>query len=149
MYCVTLTHEGRLANELLNTLAETELMQMNGIKNSYSRTLDLVLSNISHISVNKVNGIVSEDAYHPALLVELTLNNVKFMKSKKTAKFNFFKGNYVALNNELSNFDWHNQLINMNINDTLDKFYEVIGGLIVKYVPKIQPKSHDFPKWYS
>lgn len=52
-HCVALSHEGRLANELLNTLAHTEFSQMNSFRNNYNIILDLILTNLPHINVHE------------------------------------------------------------------------------------------------
>lgn len=81
--CIALDYEGRLANELLNTLITTSLSQINFIKNSYNIILDLVLTNMENITTQREEGIVDEDQYHPAFIVHVDPKNIKFMKGKK------------------------------------------------------------------
>lgn len=66
--CIALRHEGRMANELLNTLTLTNLSQVNPITNNYNRILDLTLTNINDIRVSRTRGIVNEDPYHSAII---------------------------------------------------------------------------------
>lgn len=47
--CAPLIYDGRMANELINTLECTNLNQINHTKNAYNRTLDLILTNIQNI----------------------------------------------------------------------------------------------------
>lgn len=148
-HCIALSHEGRLSNELLNTLALTELSQRNNVRNAYNRTLDLVVTNITHMNVEKTHGIVNEDAYHPALLMKCNLNNIKYMKSKKTIKYNFFKCNFAEINTKLNSINWTELFMNLNINETVNKFYDTINKIIDENVPKIRPRSHEYPKWFS
>lgn len=63
--------------------------QVNFVKNTYNRILDLVLTNMP------TNVIVNEDPYHPVLFLNLESTNIKFMKSKKTIKQNFFEANMI------------------------------------------------------
>lgn len=147
--CIALSHEGRLADELINTLVHTELSQMNSVKNHQHRILDLVLTNFPNTGVTVTDGIVQEDAYHPALLIKINASNIKFMKSKRAVKNNFFKGNYTAINSILNATNWSQLFDGLNINDSMDQFYQLIEQLIDQFIPKIQPRAHDFPKWYS
>lgn len=147
--CTAISHEGRLANELLNTLHLTGLSQTNYIRNNYGRILDLALTNLPNTSVKRVPGIVEEDLYHPALLLNLESANIKFMKSKKTAKLNFFKANYESINVELNRINWNSELSHLPINDATNKFYNIINTIISQFTPKISPRSDDFPKWFS
>lgn len=148
-HCIAINYEGRLANELLNTITLTNINQINNIKNSYNRILDLVLTNISGLNTRKVLGIVNEDQYHPPLLIHLNPNNVKFMKSIRSIKSNFYKADYGAINNEIKLINWQNEFEGLNTNDVAAKFYFIIRKLIVKYTPIIKPKSDRFPKWFS
>lgn len=66
--CEALNYEGRMANELINTLISTELSQVNSIKNHYNRILDLILTNMNNIKVTRTTGIVNEDLIQPSHL---------------------------------------------------------------------------------
>lgn len=147
--CIALNHEGRLANELLNTLTLTDLKQMNYIKNQYNRILDLILTNIDSIKTEKTDGIVNEDPYHPALRFYLDTTNIKFMKNKKSPKNIFFRANFAAINEEINNVNWQSTFSNGDINDATNKFYQIINDLILKYVPKSKRIAENFPKWFS
>lgn len=125
--CIALHHEGRLASELLSTLTLTDLKQINYIKNDYNRVLDLALTNLTNIKPKRVQGIVNEDAYHPAILLNIESNNIKFMKSKKTAKLNYFKANYELINNAITNMNWTKEFLNLDINEATEKFYHIIN----------------------
>lgn len=144
-----ISYEGRMANELINTISLTELHQMNFIKNEYNRILDLVLTIVSNIIVQRKIGIVNEDPYHPAIFFKVKNTHIKFMKSKTEIRTNFFKANYIAINDELNNIHWENLLQNTNINVAIELFYKNLFNIIGKHSPKIHPKSNEFPKWYS
>lgn len=123
--CNALCYEGRMANELINTLNLTDLHQINSVKNAYNRTLDLVLTNVPTVKTKRTNGIVNEDQYHPALSLNLESTNIKFMKSKKTIKLNFFKANYDLINTQINQVDWNNTLSHTSINEAIDTFYNL------------------------
>lgn len=147
--CLVLNGEGRMANELLNMLACTELKQTNHIKNAYNRTLDLILTNMASTKCKKVVGIVTEDPYHPALGFKFDSGTIKFMKMKKTNKLNFFKANYEAINHDLAQIDWDVTLNGPDINSSVDSFYGAIKQIIQKHTPKSFSSADNYPIWYS
>lgn len=103
--CIALDSQGRLADELLNTITFTGLSQVNYVKNEYNRILDLVLTNMSNIKTKRVDGIVNEDLHHPAFVTEISTDKIKFMKSKRGPKFNFFNADYEAINRKIEQTD--------------------------------------------
>lgn len=141
-------YEGRIAVEFINTLNSTNLSQKNGIKNKFGRTLDLALSNID-ISIKRGNPMVAEDDYHPALIFDMDCNDIKFLKSKRAPKLNFFKADYININNELRSIDWYDLLNTNDINRAVDIFYVKLFEIIRKYTPITSHKSDEYPKWFS
>ncbi|RYE18832.1 MAG: hypothetical protein EOP45_13550 [Sphingobacteriaceae bacterium] len=102
------------------------MTQKNGIKKSSRPILDLIIANIP-VSVKHYDpSIISEDEPHPALRIECECKNIKFLECNKTPKLNFFKANYVQINDDLANVDWHTAFLNKNINEAVDVFYSII-----------------------
>lgn len=147
--CSPLIHDGRMANELINTLTCTNLTQFNHIKNSLNRTLDLILSNIPHINCDRVTGIVNEDPHHPAISFKFDSLDVKYMKMKRLNKFNFFRADYNSINDMLSTINWHSLFDNLNINDAVNKFYATIQHIIDAHTPVTKFNPNKYPIWYS
>lgn len=147
--CTPLIYEGRMANELINTLTLTDLNQVNNVKNAYNKILDLCLTNSLSIESKSILGIVHEDPYHPALLFSFDSNIIKVRKYKKHIKPNFYKANYIAINNELSKINWHNILQNKNIDDAVELFYSTIFPIVSKHTPKNTFTFDKHPTWYS
>lgn len=148
-HCSPILYEGRMATELINTLTLTDLKQVNHIKNSYNKILDLCLTNSLSVKSKLANGLVNEDLYHPAILFTFDSNEIKFMKSNKHKKPNFFKADYVAINNELSSINWHILFHNKNIDDAIELFYSKILSIVSKYTPKTTFTHDKYPIWYS
>jgi len=97
-----------IANELLDTLSLCNLNQLNVTRNGIGRTLDLFLTTIQPNRVGIVRSsrpLVSEDAHHPALQVSADLSQFKYLKEKRPPKINFYKANYVKLNQDLMKVD--------------------------------------------
>lgn len=94
-------------------------------------------------------GIVNEDPFHPAIVFDISPNEIKFMKNKRATKFNYFKADYNSMNGILNLKNWINEFNNLHTNEAIAKFYEIIYPIINKYTPKITLKSDNLPKWYS
>lgn len=147
--CIAIQHEGRMANEFLNMLCCNEMKQTNHIRNTYNRTLDLVITNKLNIQCKKTIGMVNEDLNHPALCFKIDSVDVKFMKMKKPSNPNFFKANYQAINSELCNIDWVLKLNHQDIDKSVELFYSTVNSIIHKHTPKSKSHSADFPIWFS
>lgn len=146
-----ITYEGRTAIQFLNLLNFSNLTQKNGINNINGRILDLVITNIpAHTKrVNGNNIIVKVDVLHPPIQVVFECNDIKFLKSNKSNKLNFFKANYEEINAALHTVDWNRLFQNVEINEAVNIFYNEINDIIREFVPIITPKSDEYPKWFS
>lgn len=81
-HCIATNYEGRFAVEFLNTLALTNIIQVNPIRNHLNRSLDLAITNLTSVNVTRINGIVNEDLHHPSLLINLKHDDIKFTHKK-------------------------------------------------------------------
>lgn len=147
--CSALNFTGRMANEFINTLTCTNLHQLNHIKNTYNRTLDVVLSNIQNIKIKRTHGIVDEDPHHPTIDITFNAKEIKLMKPKKQVKLNFFKADYKAINEEISKIDWKTLFLNQGIDTNVDNYYSKMNEIIIKYSPKVKIDGSKYPNWYS
>lgn len=94
------------------------------------------------------NPLVLEDDHHPAIEVSTDLSPLKFLAEKRMPKTNFFKANYVALNQELSLIDWASELNDRNVDDAVDRFYEILEPFIDS-IPKTRVTVRDYPVFYT
>lgn len=147
-HCIPISFEGRYANELINTMLTTNLLQRNHVRNSYNKILDLILSGIK-FSVKRSPAITKEDVYHPALSFNLDTSNIKFLHSTRKPKYNFFKTNYDYLNEDINGIDWKTELNCLNVDTAVTRFYFIMRVLLHKHTPIVKPKTHDYPKWYT
>lgn len=141
--------DGFSASNLLDTLTCTDLSQFNGIKNSFNRILDLVLSNVELTVVRANEIITNEDDYHPSLIVTVHSANVKFMKVKKGRKLNYRKADYVSINTEIEQINWTEILNDQNIDIASENFYYIIMNIINKFVPLTKRGVDNYPLWFS
>lgn len=68
---------------------------------------------------------------------------------KKPNKLNFFRANYQAINNDLSNIDWTQLMDQLDIDSAVDVFYRTLKPIIHKHTPKSLPRTDKFPIWFS
>lgn len=146
--CISLSHNGETASELINTMAINELKQMNSIRNSNGRILDLLLTN-TEVTIHPSEPLTNVDSHHPPFVFNFVASNIKFIKPVKSTKLNFYKANYFMINNELSQLNWDEIFAGLNLHDMVDKFYVVLHSIINRYTPIIHPKDDRYPKWFT
>lgn len=147
--CTPVSHEGRMAKELINTLTCTNMIQFNHIKNHYNRTLDLILSNSPITDCCRTLGIVDEDPYHPPISFKFESKDINFMKLKRQNKFNFFKADYSSINNSLELIDWNSLFDNLDVNGAVGVFYETLQRIMDAHTPITKFNPNQYPIWYS
>lgn len=150
--CLALSHEGDIADDLINTLEITELNQLNHIRNNNHRILDLALSNTCDFTLFPIPDFCELsriDQQNPPFEIQLSSNDIKFMKPEKTIKLNFFKADYELINYELNCIDWDERLDFADVDNQIDAFYHSIENIINKFTPTILPKDDKYPKWFS
>lgn len=143
--------KGAIANELLDTLSVCNLNQVNVIRNSIGRTLDLFITDLQPNRVDIVRSerpLVPEDGYHPALKVSANMARFKFLVEKRPPKINFHKADYDRLNDGLKNIDWLRELSDLDVDSAVDRFYSVLQPFIDS-IPKTVFPSRDYPIYYS
>lgn len=135
------------ANAVVDTLFIANLNQFNYVKNSLSRTLDLVISNISHSHINvveEVDPLVCIDVQHPALLISVNMKSQRYLNEQRLPKFNFFRANYDELNKLVEGIDWVNELQNYNVETATKRFYDLLNTLLV-HVPRVKASFSSYP----
>lgn len=147
--CYPVFYDGEIASEFINVLALNDLRQLNSIRNMNGRTLDLVFTNTTEISLQSTQPLSKIDGHHPPFLLNFVTSDLKFGKTNKTIKYNYFKANYQMINNELSQLKWDDLFAGMNLDEIVNKFYEIVQNIIGRYTPVIIPKSDKYPKWFT
>lgn len=99
----------RSENEILliDELNYLNLKQYNGIRNYYGKTLDLVLSNDSVVVSDCSNDPLSLpiDRFHGALSLHVHFVECNPLDYAPCTRYIFDKGDYVAINKEISKID--------------------------------------------
>lgn len=109
----------------------------------------IVLTNFDDASLVEAEPLSKIDTHHPPLSIEINNANIKYMKSIKTPKINFYKLNYERIKLEIGNTNWNSLLNTDNIETATDKFYEKINSIIHCHISLIKPKNDKYPKWFT
>ena len=64
-------------------------------------------------------------------------------------RHNFFKCNYLAVNEHFNNIDWDNCLDSGDVSACVSKFNDVVSQAISSHVPLSSSSQCSFPKWYT
>lgn len=143
--------KGGIPSCLLEMISMCELNQMNVVRNSLGRTLDLFMTNadVSRASVVRSDEpLVPEDGHHPAIQGSVRVSPLKFLREKRPPKTNFFKADYVGLNDEFLRVDWRSELERLDAGGAVKRFYEILGPC-VSSIPKVNMSNRDYPVYYT
>ena len=124
--------------------------QMNYIKNSRDRILDLVLINADAISKCLVfpadDPLINIDPSHPALSLSLTCNKpVLYEEANFVNEFDFYKADFEALNYAFTNADWSSLRNAQNVDSAVELFVNTLNQVFHHYVPAPLPRRK--PPW--
>ncbi|KAG7308770.1 hypothetical protein JYU34_006003 [Plutella xylostella] len=144
-------YNSTLGYTLVDLIHFNNLKQLNTLKNKNNRTLDLLLTNLPHIKLCATNDPISRiDGHHPPFIADINLRNALPLTNISTMKHNYFKADYLSINNALSNIDWdHKFKENPNVNSIVNIFYETIKDLIKIHVPMTKPRNNKYPPWFT
>ena len=139
---------------LMDFLGMLQLKQVNEIRNSIGRRLDLVaVSENCIVHVNKAPlHLVREDKFHPCLDIEIKMSTQKqqnFVSRNVTRSFNFRRANFVELYNEILTLDWGKIDQNRSVNEMCNIFYDLIFTVVRKHVPMTRGRGRSYPCWFN
>lgn len=130
-------------------LALLNLSQLNCIKNNKNTILDYVLTNSTTTDVDLcINPIMPIDIYHPPLTVTFTHNITNYL-SCYDYTYNWRAGNYISIIKYLGNVDFIGYFNKNSIENCLNLFYYHIRYIMDHFIPKIQIRESEYPKWFS
>uniref|UniRef100_A0A1Y1M7D6 Uncharacterized protein n=1 Tax=Photinus pyralis TaxID=7054 RepID=A0A1Y1M7D6_PHOPY len=143
-----------LCIQLHNFINLNNLQSRNNILNSYGKTLDLVLTNIAELSVSCAHPsdlLVGLDHYHPALLLYgdliIPLNRTQLLPDRM---YNFAKADFLSIYYALRYTDWSNLSVAVDVNDSVNVFYDLLYKILDKFCPKKRVRSgSSYPVWFS
>ncbi|KAF9794626.1 hypothetical protein SFRURICE_014173 [Spodoptera frugiperda] len=124
-----------------------KLRQCNNVHNKFGCILDFVLTNISIQNVNVISDaepLVPVDAYHPPLVIFISLLPLKQTLAKPVSKsrvhspnteWNFRKADFQRLYSHIAGSDWSEVLQERDIDAAVDIFYNKLNNVINEHVP--------------
>lgn len=141
------------ALEVLSTMSSFHnLYQNNQVTNVHGSILDLVFTENQSTAVHLADEVLLPlDAYHPALNLQIELDNATnnnclecddFYRDFKNADWNLFS-------DFLSQFNWDVMLSGRSLDEMINIFYEVLYLAIDTFIPLKKFSSKKFPRWYS
>lgn len=60
-----------------------------------------------------------------------------------------FKANYEAINWCIDKINRNTELSHLQTNYAINRYYDIINNIILKFTPKTSPRANDFPKWFT
>lgn len=142
-------YDGPTAADFVSLMEITNMKQLNHIHNTNGRILDIVLVNFENATLSAAEPLSRIDTHHPPLYIEIKDVNIKFMKTLKSPKINFYKLNYEQISKEIDKIDWNSLLHTNDIDSAVNRFYGQINVIIQNNNRIIRPKSNEYPKWFS
>ena len=129
------------------------LKQYNSVRNNNNNMLDLVFTNFLSINTAKSDfPLVSEDLYHPALIINCDLVTTERHINFPTAnnyRYNFKKADFKNLYEYICNVDWSHINNFVQVDEALNEFYRILYEALDKFVPTYRCCTSNFPPWFT
>lgn len=135
------------ATKLINTLHFCGLVQQSSVFNYSGVILDLVLSNVD-LTVNEISSddlLAPIDHHHPALNIQLSINQQTFATTLNVSQFKFWDADYNIINDQLISTNWDDILHSSDVNQMLASFYKKLYEIIDCFVPKKYKNNTKYP----
>lgn len=126
------------------------LNQFNNITNPAGECLDLIFSNAQVGTVfGSLDPLIPPDSYHPPLVCDVGADAELFHRLDfDYLAYDFGKANYREIFADLESVSW-SSLLNLDLSESLDKFYQILRNTIVRNVPMKTIRSSKYPIWYN
>ena len=142
--------------DVINSLCDLNLYQINSVKNSLGKILDLAFVNITqHFDIFRIPPICTpEDIYHPTLYISMTHSYVIEESQSDSFKtvLNYKKTNFRKLNTLISSVNWASVCLcnsNKDLEYVIDKFYDILNRFKLECVPTTRVKNSNKYPWIS
>ena len=81
-------------------------------------------------------------------VITCNINNVCDIQEQKR-KYNYYKGDYMSINNKIINTNWIETFQNRNIEDSWNLFATIILDMVEKHIPKCSKNTNKQPPWLN
>ena len=127
------------AAEFIGEILHLGLYQVNCIRNTYNRQLDLVFTNDpENLQVSVPPPLVKIETHHPPILLSFEWHFNSQSSDTQISTRNFKKGNYCELNKFLSSSRLEYQLNNhlVTLEDKVSILFNILNEAIDRFIPK-------------
>jgi len=131
-----------------------DLKQYFPINKKKGYTLDLAFSNLveSQVKVEVANDSLSKIEFHhdPVMFTFELLDNFVYLPQEFDKK-NFYKADFIKIGTLLDEINWEMILDENKLEQNVDTFYNIIGGIIddKELVPEHKVVASNYPEWFS
>ena len=134
--------------DTINQLFLTEIIQEpTRIRvNQNSSTLDWILTHNEDDIYNMEIGSPLGKSDHA--VITFNINNVSDIQEQKR-KYNYYKGDYMSINNKIKNTNWIETFHNKNIEDSWNLFATIILDMVEIHIPKCSKNTNKQPPWLN
>lgn len=142
---------GELYIDFKNFLQFNNFNLHNDIVNIYNRTLDLVISNLDGLSVEKCSEVlVPIDRHHPVLSISLVISKGKWHAAPPNeSNYNFKNVDFSLLYQTFKNADWNSVLDKNSLDEAVDCFYNVLYSCLNSHTRARVQRLSKYPAYYS
>ena len=137
------------ANQFITGLLGMGVHQVNSIRNSNDRLLDLFFTNdFLNVSIDHAKPLSRVDQHHPPILVTYEwheANNVS--TTQPTKALNFKRADYAGMNQHLANVNFAELFRGKALNEMVQILHSILDGAIEKFVPAVTVKHNDKCPW--
>ncbi|KOB74690.1 Uncharacterized protein OBRU01_08030 [Operophtera brumata] len=138
------------ASDLIAQFSFLDLLQYNMIPNKFNNILDLVVSDLSLTVCKSTSSLVKEDPAHPSLRIIASDFLIPPLRPRARNVYQFKRGDYSNIHDSLIKHDWSFIKDEVDIEQVVCLFYEVLYEVINKFVPLVRCHgSYSYPIWYS
>jgi hypothetical protein len=136
-------------NEVRDMSSFLNLAQINSIRNSHGRLLDLLFTDIEGIKVSEaVEAMLPADNHHPPLELDLLLD-YENEPAMTTVCRDFHKCDYVSLVRDMADTDWSFLEAQADVETMVSHFYRLVNDFVERWVPLKHPVHRKYPKWFT
>lgn len=140
--------------EVLDTLHELGLFQINKHLNKNNKMLDLVWTSDTDIFNCTLSDshLVKEEVHHPALNISMFEFFSRQNKNKNDCSDtfrNFINADYDKINNAFISVNWSETIKGTSLTEKVNNFYAVLKSIIDSHVELKVRKHSSHPKWFD
>ena len=135
---------------LRNFMSFFGISQLNSVRNSNERILDLVMCQQTISVSESLDPLLPVDAHHPPLDIHLDIP-VLLNKPKHNCNrsYNFKKADFSLLYSEILAVDWSFLDSVCDVNEACDLFYVKLENIFSKCVPIKKRTNSKYPVWFT